>query len=166
VLTGPITAGDQCNWAFDLRPNDIQRVEISIRQFNEVAQFANIPLKPGHQTLARGLRSGYGGGNYFDDALYNKLFSRDLGESMQLGDIPAAAHAATELIAQLSSRRAHLQTENHPDAYLIDKALPIVIQVRDALEHNDLTTASALLQADTASGRCLQNALQRLAQDK
>ena len=165
LLTGLVTGGDNWNWAFDLPPTDIERFEISVRDLDQFASFVNLSLQPGHKTRPEPERpSGSRGRSYFDDAFYNQLFSRDLGENLRAENISAATAAAAELIAQLKTRRARLQAGNNPNLYLADKALPIVTLIHAALERNDLAAATALLQADTVTGRCLQNALQKLAQ--
>ena len=111
VLTGPITGGDRYNWAFDLRPNDIGRFEISVRKFNEMAEFSNLSLKPGHQTHPNGPPANHAASTYFDNGFYNQLFSRDLGENIRNGNIPMLPAALLRRGSSRNSsiRRAHLR---------------------------------------------------------
>ena len=86
LFTGLITAGDNYDLAFDLPVRDVRRFEISRRKFDQYAPFADLSLRPGHETPAKllAIRS-LGRGSYFDVAFYEKLFNENLGGNIEPG---------------------------------------------------------------------------------
>jgi hypothetical protein len=163
-LAGLVTRGDKYNWLFDLPPSEIDHFEVALRWFDQAVQFGPLSLRPGRMTPARSLSAGSGGHNYIDDAFFSKLYGMNFGENIFQGNMPAAIAASDKLLAELNIRRQRLRTEGNAELFLVDRAMAVVTQVRDALSHNDLEAAKALLDSDSATGNCLQYAMARLAQ--
>jgi hypothetical protein len=138
---------------------------VAIRRFNQVSHFEKISVQANHVTHPQAVGSDIDMPVY-DEAFFDGLFQRDFGGSILQRNIPAATDASAKLIAELNARRTHLAAKNSADVFLIDHALPIMNQIHDALQRNDLDGATALLQADSTSGDRLRYSLSRIAMDK
>ena len=132
---GPV-GDEEPVWSFDVLPGEIDHFDLAIRTLDQVVAFHMISLKSGLTTVPSETDTLNGVGVVFDSAFYGQRFG-EVRRRVMSKDLAGAEAMCAQVLEEAKARRSQMETENSPYAYIVDKGMPLLEKLLDALHRGD-----------------------------